>query len=618
MVSNDGQSASPSARQALATKLRSGLSALRYLPRALTLTWRAARGWTLVWLALLLVQGILPAATVQLTRAVVDSLVAARRTGGGGGFAAFEPLLWLIVLYAALILVGEGLRSMTGWVRAAQGERVRDHIKDAIHAQAVAADLAFFERPEFHDRLYRATWESSERSVALLETLGGLLQTGVTLLAMMAVILPFGAWLPAVLLLSTLPAFLVVTRYAVRLHLWWLSITEEERRIRYHDWILTNAEAAAEIRLFELGDRFRGIYQSLRRKHREGRIRIERGHALVDFAASLGALGLAGVAVAWMAWRAARGAISLGQLALFFHAFRQGQGVLRTMIENVGNLYRNSLFLSNLFEYLSFEPQICSPAAPAPVPEPLREGIRLQAVRFAYPGASRPALDGLDLMVPAGKMVAIVGPNGAGKSTLIKLLCRLYDPDQGSISLDGVDLRQLELAALRRTVTVLVQEPLQYHGTVWQNVGLADPAAAAEALRDAATAAGAAEVIAQLPAAGETQLGKLFGDGVELSSGEWRRMALARAFLRRSPVLILDEPTSDMDPWAEAEWLDRFVRLAGGRTVVIVTHRLSTALRADSIHVLVDGRVVESGTHAELVQQEGRYAAAWKATRGPT
>jgi ATP-binding cassette, subfamily B, bacterial len=600
----------------LSDKLRGGLSALRYLPRALTLTWEAARGWTLVWLALLLLQGVLPAATVQLTRAVVDSLVSARRAGAAGGFAAFEPLLWLIVLYAALILVGEGLRSATGWVRVAQGERVRDHIQNAIHVQAVAADLAFFERPEFHDRLYRATWESSERSVALLETLGGLLQTGVTLIAMMAVILPFGAWLPLVLLLSTLPAFLVVARYAVRLHLWWRSITEEERRIRYHDWILTSSEAAAEIRLFELGDRFRGVYQALRRKHREGRIRLERGHALVDFSASLGALALAGCAVAWVAWRAAAGAITLGQLALFFHAFRQGQGVLRTMTENVGGLYRNSLFLSNLFEYLSFEPQIRAPATPSVVPEPLRDGLRLQGVKFTYPGASRAALDGLDLLVPAGKMAAIVGPNGAGKSTLIKLVCRLYDPDQGSITLDGLDLRQLDLGALRRTVTVLVQEPLQYHGTVWENIGLADATAPGpEALRAAAEAAGAAEVIARLPAAGETQLGKLFGGGVELSSGEWRRMALARAFLRRSPVLILDEPTSDMDPWAEADWLDRFVRLASGRTVIVVTHRLSTASRADSIHVLIDGRVVESGTHAELVRLGGRYAAAWDATR---
>jgi ATP-binding cassette, subfamily B, bacterial len=597
------------------SKLRTGLSSLRYLPRALTLTWQAARGWTVVWLLLLLLQGILPAATVQLTRAVVDALVAARRAGVVEGFAAFEPLLWLIVIYAALILLGEGLRSATSWVRTAQGERVRDYIKDAIHAQAAAADLAFFERPEFHDRLYRATWESSERSVALLETLGALLQTSVTLLAMMVIILPYGAWLPAVLLLSTLPAFLVVIRYAVRLHLWWRSITEEERRIRYHDWILTGSEAAAEIRLFDLGGRFRDIYQSLRRKHREGRIRLERGHALVDFAASLGALALAGVAVAWMAWRAAAGTISLGQLALFFHAFRQGQGVLRTMIENVGNLYRNSLFLSNLFEYLSFAPRICNPAEPSPVPDPLREGIRLQGVRFTYPGAARPTLDGLDLLVPAGKMAAIVGPNGAGKSTLIKLVCRLYDVDAGSITIDGIELSKLDLPALRRAITVLVQEPLHYHGTVWENIGLADLSTPAGApMREAAEAAGAAEVIARLPAAGDTQLGTLYTSGVELSSGEWRRVALARAFLRRSPVLILDEPTSDMDPWAEADWLDRFVLLARGRTVVIVTHRLSTALRADLIHVLVDGRIVESGTHDELVKRSGRYAAAWRAT----
>ena len=600
----------------LRAKSQVALAELRCLPRSLAISWQAARAWTVAWVLLLLAGGLLPVAFVYLTRALVDRLVAA--LSGGAGWHGLAPLMALVLLFAGVALLGEGLRCATGWVRTAQSERIRDHIQDAIHAQAVLSDLAVFERPDFYDRLYRASWESAQRSVNLLETLGGLLQSAVTLLAMMGVILPYGWWLPLALLASTLPAFWIVIRYAIRQHAWWRSITTDERRVRYLDWLLTGPEAAPEIRLFDTGAHFRAAYGALRQKLREGRIDLERRQAAADFAASLLALVIAAVAMAGMLWRTVHGAFSLGDLALFLQAFRQGQSMMRSLIENVGKLYQNSLFLRALFEYLDLKPQIVAPASPRTVPPSPTQGVRFEDVRFAYPGSARLALDRFSMFIPVGKRVAIVGPNGAGKSTLIKLLCRLHDPLSGRITLDGIDLREFDPAELRRHITVLFQEPMRYHGTVEENIALADlarPAARAE-IEAAARAAGAHALIASLPDGYATPLGRVYGEGAELSAGEWQRIALARAFLRRSPIVILDEPTSAMDPWAEVEWMSRLDQVLVGSTILIVTHRLSTARRVDLIYVLEGGHLRESGSHAELLARGGPYAAVWKAQTG--
>ncbi len=235
--------------------------------------------------------------------------------------------------------------------------------------------------------------------------------------------------------------------------------------------------------------------------------------------------------------------------------------------------------------------------------------VRFQSVSFRYPGTQRAALDGFDLTIPAGSIVAIVGPNGAGKSTLLKLLCRFYDPDAGAIELDGMDLRQFALDDVRRSVTVLFQQPVHYNATAGENIALGDlRVTAPDAVSKAAADAGADEIIDHLPAGYDQLLGRWFADGAELSVGEWQRIALARAFLRRAPILILDEPTSAMDPWAEADWLGRFRRLAGGRTVIMITHRFTTARLADQIHVMSEGRIIESGTHDQLLALNGQYA----------
>ncbi len=601
----------------LATRGRALLDQLPYLPRAFSMVWEATGYWTLTWAILLLLQGVLPVGIVYLTRWLVDGLVAA--VEAGGSWESVQPTLILVALMAGVMLANELLNSATGWIRTAQSELVKDHISNLIHEKSVAVDLAFYESPEYYDHLHRARAEAQYRPLALLENAGNLVKNCITLLAMAAVLIPLGVWLPIALLLSTLPALIVVLRYSSRQYQWRLSRTADERRSWYYDWLLTSGETAAELRLLDLGKHFQAAFQALRLRLREDGLRLARNEGLAEAAARTFALLITGLSLAWMAWRTMQGLISLGQLALFYQAFYQGQALMRTLLQSVGQVYANLLFLSNLFEFLDLQPQVVNPPRPSLLPVPLREGIRFDQVTFRYPDSQRLILCNFDLFIPAGKTVAIVGANGAGKSTLIKLICRLYDPEEGRIELDGVDLREVSLQELRRSVAVLFQEPVRYNETVAENIGLGNLAAAGDRadtvrheIERAGQGSGAQEVVERLPRGYDTLLGKWFVEGTELSVGEWKRIALARTFFRQAHVFLLDEPTSSMDSWAEAEWMDRFSTQTRGQTGVIITHRFTTAMRADIIHVMQDGQIVESGSHEELLDREGEYAKSWR------
>lgn len=587
------------------------MAELPYLPRALALVWRASPGWSTIWVTLLVAEGLLPVITVYLTRPLVNAVVAAARSSSD--WSAVRHAMWLVAAMAGVVLAGEVFRSIGVWVRTAQSELVQDYIAGLVHEKSVSADMAFYDTPEFFDHLHRARAEATYRPLAMVESLGGILQNGITLAAMLGVLIPFGPWLPLALLASTLPACYVLFSHTLRNYHWRLRNTARERRVWYYDWLLTARETASELRLFDLGAHFQSAYQEVRKRLRDENLALAKGHSVAELAAGGVALAVAGAALAWMTWRTVRGSGSLGDLALFYQAFNQGLRLMRTLLENVGKLYADLLFLGNLFEFLALERKVADPPHPVAPPERLASGIRFDGVTFRYPGSQRAALENFSLAIPAGQVVAIVGPNGAGKSTLIKLLCRFYDPEAGRVQLDGIDLRDLPVDRLRRMVTVLFQEPVHYSATVAENIALGDLAGAPppESIADAARHAGAEEVIARLPQGYDNLLGKWFSGGSELSVGEWQRLALARAFLRRAPIIILDEPTSAMDPWAEADWLQRFRRLAAGRTAVVITHRFTTAMHADSIHLLSDGRIVESGAHAGLMALGGRYAQGW-------
>lgn len=602
----------PGASNIITAKLRKALAQLPYLPQALGLVWQVARPWTITWIILLVVQGLLPAATVYLTKLVVDGIVAALKVGSS--WSSVRAVLFLVTMLAGVMLLMEVVRSGINWVRAVQAELLQDHITSLIHEKSVTADLAFYELSDYYDHLHRARAEAGYRPVALLENLGALLQNSITLLAMGAILIPLGPWLALALLLSTLPAFYVVIHYALAEYQWRQRTTADDRRTWYYDWIMTTAEAAAELRLFGLGNHFQSAYGVLRQRLRKERLALTRRQSLAELGASLVALIIIGSALAWMVWKTLHGSVTLGELALTYVAFNQGQRLMRTLLENVGQLYANSLFLGNLFEFLALQPLVREvDYKDAKKPTEVTLGISFTGVSFGYPDTTVKALADFDMMVPSGKIVAIVGPNGAGKSTLVKLLCRFYDPDGGKIEIDGIDLKEIPTGDLRRLITVLFQQPLHYNTTLRENIQYGDLELnpSDDEIQAAIKAAGAEEIVSRLPDGQETLLGRWFAGGTELSVGEWQRIALARAFLRRAPIIILDEPTSALDPWAEADWLQRFRQLAHDRTSILITHRFTTAMHADVIHVMRHGRIAESGSHHSLIEQNGFYAESW-------
>jgi ATP-binding cassette, subfamily B, bacterial len=585
---------------------------LSYLARVFGLIWTAARGWMVAWAVLLVVQGLLPVALVFLTKPLVNGLQGA--LGHGTSWAAVRPVFVIAAAIGAVMLLSELLKACLEWIGTAQSELVQDHIADLVHAKSASVDLAFYETPDFYDHLYRARGDASNRPLALLESSGSLVQNGVTLVAMAAVLIPYGVWLPPALLLSTLPAFFVVLRTSRRYHDWWKASTPDRRRSQYLGVILTEAWYAGEVRLFALAAHFRDAYRELRRRLRLERLELLRDQSLARVGAEVVALLVSAATIAWMIWRALLGQATLGDIALFVQAFQRGQGLMRALLTNVGQIYTNSLFLTNLFEFLDLETRVVDPPDPVPLPTRVTHGVRFRDVTFRYPGAERPALREFDLTLPAGHTVAIVGANGAGKTTLLKLLCRFYDPETGRVELDGIDLRAVALAELRRRIAVMFQLPVAYQGTARENIAMGAREAAADLPRieAAARGAGAHALIAALPRGYDTLLGKWFAEGTELSAGEWQRVAMARAYLRQAEIIILDEPTSFMDSWAEAEWFERFHALVRGRIGVIITHRLTIAMRADVIHVMQRGQIVESGSHHELLAQGGLYARSWK------
>jgi ATP-binding cassette subfamily B protein len=403
--------------------------------------------------------------------------------------------------------------------------------------------------------------------------------------------------------------------YTDRKHFkWWKSTTADRRWSAYYDAMLTHGNAATEMRLYGLSAHFRMLYQVLRGNLRDQKLFRLRKQSYGKVIANTFALAAAGTAFVWMAFRVLYNLATLGDLGVFYQIFSRGQGITSALLQSIGKIFDNSLYLENLFIFLDHEARVVSPVDPHPPLATLSRGIAFKSVSFEYPGSSIPAMSDLDLFVPAGNVVALVGVNGAGKTTLIKLLSRLYDPTEGSIEIDGIDVRRFDIEELRKMMSVLSQFPMQYQALARENIALGDLAAEAglDAVAAAAKRAGAHKFISDLPKQYDTLLGKWFVNGTELSGGEWQRLALARAYFRQAPIIVLDEPTTFMDSWSEADWFDRFRQMAVGNTALLITHRLTIAMRADVIHVIDDGKIIESGSHQELLECDGPYARSWK------
>ena len=594
----------------------------RLLPSASSLTaqlfktwkliWSASQNWTFAWVVLLIIQGVLPAVSVLLTRQLVDSLVLV--VGTGVTWGSIQTILLPTALMASILILTQLLGSVSELIRTMQAELVQDHISQRIHTQSMMIDFGCYESSEYNDYLERARSGAGSRSLALLESSGSILQNSITLLTVATILINYGVWLPIILLGSALPTFYVVIRLNRLQYDWSRRTTTDRRRLQYFELLLTHATVAAELRIFNFGPYFRDAYQALRRRLRREKFKLIRDQGLSRFVAGVIALLIAGIALVWMGRQVLLGAVTLGDLALFYQAFNRGQTGIKSALSSLGQIYKNSLFVSDLFKFLNLAPKIIDPPQPLPIPTVLRQGIRFNRVTFRYPGEGEAVLKDFDLFIPANKIVAIVGDNGAGKSTLLKLLCRFYDPESGQIELDGTDIRHFSVRELRRLMTVLFQTPITYQLPASENIALGDLTTSDEAqqIREAAIGAGIHDKLMSLPHQYNTLLGKWFPGGTDLSGGQWQRVALARAFFRKAPIIILDEPTSAMDPWAESDWLDRFRTMATNRTAVVITHRFTLAMRADQIHVMRRGHIVESGTHTQLLAQDGLYAESWR------
>lgn len=586
---------------------------LHDLPDTLRLVWTATRRWTLAWAVLLVLQGVVPAVTVYLTKVVVDAV--ANAMGAGLSWEVAATVVGPAAVLGGLLLLQEAFGGLMTWVQTAQSELLRDHVKARLHEQASTLDLGYFEDPAYHDLMTRANEEADGRTLSLLQNLGQMIRHGITLAGVAVILVPYGVWLPLALVGATLPALWVVVRHQQRHHDWWDRTADRRRWVNYYSTMLTHPVAAPEIRLLQLGAFFQRAYDHLRTTLREKNLELKRRQSIARLGAGAWSLLVTTGVMGWMGMRALQGTATLGDLALLYRAFSESSGLLRTLLSSLGSLYADLLFLEHLFTYLSLEPTVHPPADPAPVPALATSDVCFDGVGFRYPGSTEWVLRHFDMTIPAGATVALVGPNGAGKSTLTKLLCRFYDPQEGRVAIGGADLRALDPWALRQHMTVMFQYPMRYVATAADNVRFGDvhSDAARERLEAAIRAGGAGALMERLPDGSDTLLGKQFEGGTELSGGEWQRLTLARAFYRQAPLVILDEPTSYMDSWAEMQWLDRFYEHVQDRTALIVTHRFTTAMRADVIYVMRDGDIVEKGTHDALIEQDGMYASSWRA-----
>ncbi len=578
------------------------------LGRALRFVWQSAKGWTLANVFLLVVQGVLPLIQLYLTKLMVDAVAAGVAAPDKG--VAFRHVLLLVGLTGAVALFALLIRSTAGLVGEWQSYIVADHMNDVLLAKSIEVDLEYYESAQYYDTLHRAQREAPYRPISIVNGLAQIGQNGISLLAIAVLLVSFHWFIALILFIAVISGTAVRLMYIGEMYRWQREQTSTERQAGYLNWMLTDGSHAKEIRLFDLGPLFVRRFHAVRRKLRVGRLAIMRRRSIADFAAQIFATAGIYGSYAYVAHQAIGGQITLGDLVMYYQAFQRVQGFLQGILSSLAGLYQDNLFLSNLYEFLDLKRTVIEPVHARPVPQPMHRGIVLDHVSFQYPGGARKALQDISLTIRPGEVVALVGENGSGKTTLIKLLCRLYDPTGGSITMDGVDLREFETKALRNEIAVIFQDYAHYHLTARENIWLGNTVLPPDHERVIAAArrSGVDDVIGGLPRGYDTILGKWFEDGEELSMGEWQKVALARAFMRDAQIIVLDEPTSSMDAKAEYEVFQRFRQLVSGRTAILISHRFSTVRMADRIYVLKHGSVIEGDTHDELVRMGGTYA----------
>jgi len=519
-------------------------------------------------------------------------------------------VFFYLALTGAGLLGAVAIKTFANLARTAQGMVVSDYVDREIHSRAISVDLGFYESPAYFDSLQRAREAGSQRPAQVVSTVLLLFKSVLFLVAILVMLAGIEWRLLPAILLAMLAVLFIRLKFTKVLFQWQKNRIQLERRAGYLDWLITSDIHAKELRLGNLGTHLKGLYSDLRQRIRKEHYAIEKRKAVAELIVSgLGTAIFAG-AITYLVLRTLAGSLSVGDLVLFVLLFRRAESSGQEFIRHASKLYDDQLFLGQLFGFLSVEPEIKGPATPLALPAPISSGLKFEDVTFRYPSNSEPALKGVDLTVKPGQVVALVGENGSGKTSLIKLMARLYDPTSGRITLDGQDIRKFDPEAFRRLFSVIFQDYSRYATTAGENIRFGDITQPEDApqIIEASQRADADSFLSALDQGYDTPLTRMFDNGRELSLGQWQRIALARAFFPSSQIIIMDEPTSAMDPRAEFELFENFREKIGNRAALVISHRLSTVRLADYTYVLDHGEIIEHGTHDDLVTAQGHYA----------
>ena len=587
------------------------LAALRYVPALFRLIWRTHRGYATAMIALRIVGSVIPVATFWVGKLILDAVIAAR-----AGQGSLDDVWKYLALEVAIILVGEIIARASSLIESLLGDLFSNAMSVQLMEHSATLDLAQFEDPEFYDHLERARRQTVGR-IALLTLLLSIAQGALTLLTLAGALIAYNPWLLLLLALAVIPSFLGETHFASLGYSLLFRWTPERRQLDYLRFVGASDKTAKEVQMFGLAswltERYRVLSQRFYDENRS--LSIRRGAV----SAALSILGTIGYYAAYVIvlLNAVRGEITIGTLTFLAASFGRGRDVIQNILMSASNVFEQSLYLRDLFVFLDMRPTIESPPNARLVPAKIQSGFVFENVGFRYPGSDRWAVRNVDLELKPGERVALVGENGAGKTTITKLMARLYDPTEGRITLDGIDLREYDLVSLRHAIGVIFQDFVRYDMRFDENIGVGEidsvradldksngtPAAITTAAENSL----AASLLPRFTKGYQQMLGRRFDEGVDLSGGEWQKIALARAYIRDAQVLILDEPTAALDARAEYEVFLRFSELVAGRMAVLISHRFSTVRMADRIIVLRHGKVEEQGSHEELLARHGLY-----------
>ncbi len=581
------------------------VGALRNLAPVLKLVWKSGPLLMSLGVVLRLIAAVVPVAALWVGKLIINYIVDSSKAPGTA-----QGNIWLLLACEFLLaVIGNIFGRAIDYCDARLTDEFTREVSLRIMRHAGKLDLQSFEDPVFYDKLERARVQATDR-LAMLSGVGRLLQQSITLLSLATGIIAYSPVLFLLLVLCVIPAFLGESHYAFVGYNLAHGLTPVRRELDYLRVLGTSKESAKEVKIFGLGDHLRNRFDQLTGKVIQENKSLSKRRLV--WGSALGMLGSAGYYAAYMllVFRAVKGQLSIGDLTFLGGSLLGCANQLSLFFSTFASIADQALFLTDLLEFFAVKPRIRSRVNALPAPRPIRDGYEFRNVCFNYPGSSRLILNNLNFRIEAGERVALVGENGQGKTTLVKLLSRLYDPTSGVILLDGVDLRDYKVDDLHREIGVIFQDFMRYDLSARDNIGVGRIELNFDdvLLGEAARKSGASDVLKKLPNGLDQILGRRFEGGVDLSGGEWQKFALARAYLRDSQVLILDEPTSSLDAAAEYEVFKRFAELTRGRTALFISHRLSTVKMADRIVVIENGNVSEQGTHEQLIKDGGRYA----------